>query len=100
VILVNEGSASASEILAGALRDNRGIKLIGKKTFGKGTVQELVTLKDNSVIKITIAYWRLPGGQLIEKNGLEPDYEVNLTDEDIKTEKDPQLDKAIEVLNQ
>lgn len=99
VILVNEGSASASEILAGALRDNRSIKLIGKKTFGKGTVQELAPLKDNSVIKITIAHWRLPGGQLIEKNGLEPDYEVNLTDEDIKTEKDPQLDKAIELLN-
>ncbi len=99
VILVNEGSASASEILAGTLRDNRSIKLIGKKTFGKGTVQELAPLKDNSVIKITIAHWRLPGGQLIEKNGLEPDYEVNLTDEDIKTEKDPQLDKAIELLN-
>jgi len=98
VILVNEGSASASEILAGSLRDNRGVKLIGEKTFGKGTVQELATLKDDSVIKITIAHWRLPGGQLIEKNGLEPDYEVGRTEDDIKNEKDPQLDKAIKVL--
>lgn len=98
VILINEGSASASEILAGAIRDNLGVKLIGKKSFGKGTVQELIPLKNNSVIKITIAHWRMPGGQFIEKNGLNPDYEVNLTDEDIKAEKDPQLDKAIEIL--
>jgi len=98
VVLINEGSASASEILAGALRDNRGIKLVGKKSFGKGTVQELATLKDNSVIKITVAHWRLPGGQLIEKNGLNPDYEVSLTDEDVKAGRDPQLEKAIEVL--
>jgi len=98
VILINEGSASASEILAGAIRDNLGVKLIGKKSFGKGTVQELIPLKNNSVIKITIAHWRMPGGQFIEKNGLNPDYEVNLTDEDIKAGKDPQLDKAIEVL--
>ena len=98
VILINQGSASASEILAGAIRDNLKVKLIGKKSFGKGTVQELASLKDNSLIKITIAHWRLPAGQLIEKNGLNPDYEVNLTDEDIKAGKDPQLDKAIEVL--
>lgn len=98
VILINEGSASASEILAGALRDDRGTKLIGKKSFGKGTVQEIENLKDNSMIKITIAHWCLPAGQLIEKNGLDPDYEVNLTDEDIKAGKDPQLDKAMEVL--
>ncbi len=98
VVLINEGSASASEILAGALRDNRGIKLIGKESFGKGTVQELETLKDGSVIKITIAHWLLPNGQLIEKNGLTPDYEVDLTDDDILAGRDPQLDKAIEVL--
>jgi carboxyl-terminal processing protease len=98
VVLINEGSASASEILAGALRDNRGIKLIGKKSFGKGTVQELETLKDGSSIKITVAHWRMPGGGLIEKNGLDPDYEVNLTDEDFKANRDPQLEKAMEVL--
>ncbi len=100
VVLINEGSASASEILAGALRDNRGIKLIGKKSFGKGTVQELNPLKDGSVVKITIAHWRMPDGQLIEKNGLDPDYEVGLTDEDIKLGKDPQLEKAVEVLKE
>jgi len=98
VVLINEGSASASEILAGALRDNRAIKLIGKKSFGKGTVQELETLKDGSVIKITIAHWLLPNGQLIEKNGLTPDYEVDLNDDDIEAGRDPQLDKAVEVL--
>ena len=100
MILVNEGSASASEILAGALRDNRGIKLIGGKTFGKGTVQEMVELKDKSVIKITIAHWVMPKGQIIEKNGLTPDYEVKLTEEDVKNKKDPQLDKAMEILKQ
>jgi len=98
VILINEGSASASEILAGALRDNRSVKLIGKKSFGKGTVQELEPLKDGSSIKITVAHWRMPGGGLIEKNGLDPDYEVGLTDEDFKTNRDPQLEKAMEVL--
>ena len=98
IILVNEGSASASEILAGALRDSRGVKLVGKKTFGKGTVQELQQLKSDSMIKITVAHWRLPNGQLIEKNGLNPDYEVDLTDEDIESERDPQLEKAMEIL--
>jgi len=98
VILINEGSASASEILAGALRDNRSVKLIGKKSFGKGTVQELEPLKDGSSIKITVAHWRMPGGGLIEKNGLDPDYEVGLTDEDFKANRDPQLEKAMEVL--
>jgi len=98
VVLINQGSASASEILAGALRDNRGIKLIGKKSFGKGTVQEMVELKDKSVVKITVAHWILPKGLIIEKNGLAPDYEINLTDEDREKKRDPQLEKAIEVL--
>jgi len=86
--------------LAGALRDVRGIKLIGEKSFGKGTVQELKTLKDDSTLKITVAKWLLPKGTTIDKNGLVPDVEVKLTDEDIKAEKDPQLDKAIEVLKE
>jgi carboxyl-terminal processing protease len=98
VILINEGSASASEILAGALRDNRGIKLVGKKSFGKGTVQELEQLRDGSSIKITVAHWLMPNGGLIEKNGIVPDYEVNLTEEDAKASRDPQLKKAMEVL--
>ena len=94
VILINEGSASASEILAGALRDNRGIKLIGKKSFGKGTVQELETLKNGSMAKITVAHWIMPGCRLIDKNGLDPDYEVNLTEEDIKADRDPAIGKS------
>ena len=98
VVLINQGSASASEILAGALRDVRGIKLVGKKSFGKGSVQEIETLKDGSLIKITFAHWLTPNGTVIEKNGLKPDYEVDLTDDDIRAEKDPQFDKAIEVL--
>jgi len=100
VILVNAGSASASEILAGALRDNREIKLIGEKTFGKGTVQELKNLKDGSVIKISIAQWLTPKGIQINHNGLTPDIEVKMTDEDTQNKRDPQLDKALELINQ
>ncbi len=98
VVLVNQGSASASEILAGALRDNLGVKLVGEKTFGKGTVQELRRLLDGSSLKITISHWKLPKGDLIDKVGIVPDYEVKLTDEDIKAEKDTQLLKAQEVI--
>lgn len=98
VVLVNEGSASASEILAGALRDQRKIKLVGEKTFGKGTVQTLEKLTDGSTLKITVANWVLPSGLIIEKNGLEPDVKVKLTEEDAKNGRDPQLDKALEIL--
>lgn len=98
VLLANGGSASASEILLGAIKDNRGAKIVGEKTFGKGTVQELENLKDGSLVKITVAHWRMPAGELIDKNGIEPDYKVSLTDEDIKVGRDPQLDKAVEVL--
>lgn len=94
VVLVNEGSASASEILAGALRDQREAKLVGVKTFGKGTVQQLKDLSDGSMIKMTVAHWLLPSGQLIEGNGLMPDYEVENKEEN----HDAQLDKAVELL--
>ncbi len=100
IILINKGSASASEILAGSLRDHREIKLVGEQSFGKGTVQELFNLKDKSTIKITIANWLLPNGQTIEENGLTPDVEVKLTEKDIETKKDPQLEKALEILQQ
>lgn len=100
VVLINQGSASASEILAGALRDNREVKLVGKHSFGKGTVQEIHNLNDGSMVKITVAHWVLPNGQIIEDNGLTPDYEIDLTDEDIEADRDPQLDKAIQLLSE
>lgn len=98
VVLVNQGSASASEILAGVLRDQRSVKLVGEKTFGKGSVQEVFPLQDDSSLKVTIAHWVLPSGQIIEKTGLTPDFEVKLTDEDKEADRDPQLKKAIEIL--
>ena len=98
VILINEGSASGSEILAGALRDNRGIILIGEKTFGKGSVQELEKLREGSSLKITVARWLTPKGELITDKGLEPDEPVEMTEEDYEKERDPQLDKAIEII--
>ncbi len=98
VVLINEGSASASEIMAGALRDNRGIKLIGKKSFGKGTVQQLETLSDGSSLKVSIAEWLTPNGTSINEKGLAPDTEVDLKEEDFKAGRDPQLDKAMEIL--
>ena len=98
VILINQGSASASEILAGALRDNRGILLIGEKSFGKGSVQEVEKLEEGSSLKITVAKWLTPKGQLITDVGLEPDIKVEMTEKDYEEEKDPQLDKAIEII--
>jgi len=100
VILVNKGSASASEILAGALRDHRGIKLVGEKTFGKGSVQELANLSDRSSIKITVAKWLTPNGISIQDNGLIPDIEVDMTQEIFDKEGDLQLNRAIEVVKE
>lgn len=98
VILVNSGSASASEILAGALRNQLHIKLIGTKTFGKGTVQTLKRLTDDSNIKITIANWVLPDGAVIEGNGITPDIEVKVAAEQVDKNEDPQLMKAVEIV--
>ncbi|MCK5123360.1 MAG: S41 family peptidase [Candidatus Pacebacteria bacterium] len=98
VVLINEGSASASEILAGALRDNMGVKLVGKKTFGKGSVQEVKYLKDGSSIKITVAEWLTPNRTVINNNGVEPDFEVEMSFEDYENDRDPQLEKAMELL--
>jgi carboxyl-terminal processing protease len=99
VVLINKGSASASEIMAGALRDIRGIKLVGEKTFGKGSVQEIENFKDGSSLKITIAKWLTPSGISINEEGLNPDITIELTEEDYNNDKDPQLDKAIELLS-
>lgn len=98
VVLINEGSASASEILAGALRDVNNVKLIGQKTFGKGSVQELKDLEEGASLKVTIAKWFTPGGYSISDGGLKPDIEVALTAEDFEKGKDPQLDRALEVI--
>ncbi|KKT61734.1 MAG: Carboxy-terminal-processing protease [Candidatus Giovannonibacteria bacterium GW2011_GWB1_45_9b] len=104
VVLINEGSASASEILAGALRDNGKAKLVGKKTFGKGSVQEPIDIKDSSLavvgmLKITIARWLTPNGEDITKQGIKPDYEIdNATPDEVKAKKDPQISKALEIL--
>ncbi len=100
VVLINGGSASASEILAGALRDLRGVKLVGEKSYGKGTVQEIQRLSDDSSLKITIARWVMPAGGVLDAIGLEPDYVVEITDEDIQAKRDSQLEKALEVLRQ
>jgi len=98
VILINKGSASGSEILAGALRDNREIKLIGETSFGKGSVQELEKLEEGSSLKITVAKWLTPKGDSISDKGLEPDIKVEMTEEDFKEGRDPQLDKALEII--
>lgn len=98
VVLINKGSASGAEILAGALRDNREIKLIGETSFGKGSVQELAKLKDDSSLKITIAKWLTPKGDFITGKGLEPDIKAEMTENDRKENKDPQLEKAIEII--
>jgi carboxyl-terminal processing protease len=98
VILVNGGSASASEILAGALQEHGKAKLVGEKTYGKGSVQELVSVTDDTSVKVTIARWLTPKGLSISLKGIEPDYKVEITEEDIKAGRDPQLDKAVQIL--
>lgn len=100
VVLINKGSASASEILAGALRDNKGVQLIGETSFGKGSVQSLEKLRGGSSLKITIAKWLTPKGHSISEKGLDPDVKVELTEEDVKAEKDPQLDRALEIIKE
>jgi len=99
VILVNEGTASASEILAGALQYYKLGELVGKKTFGKGIVQEEVGLSQESALHVTTAEWLLPSGDNIHQKGLTPDIEIDLSDDDFKAGKDPQLKKALELLN-
>ncbi len=101
VVLVNEGSASASEITAGAIQDYGRGQLVGVKTYGKGSVQLVTQLQNNNgAVRITVAHWLTPHGRQIDKKGLEPDVKVGLTDEDIQAGRDPQLDKAVEILTQ
>jgi len=99
VLLVNGGSASASEIVAGAIQDLNRAPLVGTTTFGKGSVQNWIALSDNQgAVRITIARWLTPSERQIHEVGLAPDYEVEFTEQDFIDELDPQLDKAVEVL--
>ncbi|MEI7987491.1 MAG: S41 family peptidase [Chloroflexota bacterium] len=99
VVLINEGSASASEIVAGAIQDHKRGPLVGITSYGKGSVQNWIPLLDSQgAVRVTIARWLTPDEHQINKKGLKPDYEVELTADDFKAKKDPQLDKAVEIL--
>ena len=97
-VLVDGGSASASEIVSGALHDSGVAKLVGVKTFGKGSVQDIVDLPGGAELKVTIAKWYTPNGKNINKEGIQPDVEVKLSDDDLKNSRDPQKDKAFELV--
>ena len=98
VVLIDGGSASASEITAGALHDNGVAALVGEKSFGKGSVQQVENLSDGSELKVTIARWYTPDGKNIDKQGITPDTVVPMSDADIKAGNDPQKAKAYEIL--
>jgi carboxyl-terminal processing protease len=99
IVLINEGSASGSEIVAGVIQDYERGALVGTKTFGKGSVQNWVPLiDDQGAVRVTIARWLTPNGRTIHGSGIEPDYIIEMTEEDFEADRDPQLDKAIELL--
>ena len=100
VVLINKGSASASEILSGALKDNHRATIVGEQSFGKGLVQEINRLPDEAGMNITIQRYLTPSGQDINKKGITPDVVVELTEEHVKNKNDVQLKKAIEVLEE
>ncbi len=98
IVLINGGSASASEIVAGALHDSGAARLVGEKSFGKGSVQDITNLGGGAQLKVTIAHWYTPNGVNINKEGIKPDVEVKLEQADYDAGRDPQLDKALELL--
>ena len=98
VVLVNSGSASASESLAGALQDYDIATVVGEKPFGKGSVQEFEKFSDGSSLKLTIAKWLTPSGRDISKEGIVPDVVIEYSDQDFSKGQDPQLNKALELL--
>ncbi|MBP7113834.1 MAG: S41 family peptidase, partial [Candidatus Peribacteraceae bacterium] len=99
VVLINGGSASASEITAGALQDQKRATIIGTKSFGKGTVQEIIDLPGGSTLRVTTAKWLTPAGQDIGETGITPDIIIDRTADEYRAGKDPQLEAAIAVLS-
>jgi carboxyl-terminal processing protease len=100
VVLVDGNSASASEIVAGALQDHKAATLIGEKTFGKGTVQKVIDLGAGTQLKVTVARWYTPNGKNITKEGITPDQKVSISADDVNAGNDPQLAAALKQLNQ
>ena len=99
IVLIDGGSASASEVLAGALKDSYGATLVGKLSYGKGKVQQTNKLEDGSMVKYTIARWLRPNGECIDEIGIQPDYEVELEQDEEGNFIDTQLEKALELLS-
>jgi carboxyl-terminal processing protease len=97
-VLIDGGSASASEITAGALKDNGVAKLVGEKSYGKGSVQQIIKLNGGGVLKVTIAHWYTPGGKNIDKVGITPDVTVTISADDVKNSNDPQKAAALKAL--
>ena len=97
VVLVNNNTASASEIVAGALKDYNKATIVGETTYGKGVVQTMLSLSGNTTLKVTTAHWYTPLGNTINGTGIEPDYQVTNTYDDINHSRDPQMDKALEI---
>ncbi|MBW3537989.1 S41 family peptidase [Candidatus Parcubacteria bacterium] len=98
IVLINGGSASASEIVAGALQDHGAARVLGEKSYGKGSVQEVADLSGGANLKVTVAHWFTPKGKNINKEGIKPDVEVKLEAADYDAGRDPQLDRALELL--
>jgi len=98
VILVDKGSASASEIFAGTLKEHNLATVVGETTFGKGSVQELVKITDDTSLKVTVARWLTPNGLSISDHGLEPNIKISITQKDFDEKNDPQMKKAVEIL--
>ena len=94
IVLADQGSASASEIVVGALKDNKVAKIYGKTTYGKGSVQEPIDINGGSLLKVTIAKWYTPSGKNIDKEGIVPDKKIELTTDDVNSGRDPQMDSA------